>query len=251
MMLLIKILDILTHVMPYVLLYILTCRMLIGTLTGVMGNIFNQEGFSKKDWISALMGLGLGATVTTIFVLCSGSLICQVVRPWKIANENLQNQKNAWEQRGKKSESFYDSYGKKEDPDGDFKVYDIYAAGFDQLGMPFVSQQLCKAGFTLDTLKRVNNEVLLDQLLQGAGVDLAGDRLRVILWIRDGAPKMKPLESASQIEPTSMMNGDNSASGADDSADEFEKWLTNGETGDASRLSIEDQDIVMTELQRP
>ena len=221
-------------------------RMLIGTLTGVMGNIFNQEGFSKKDWISALMGLGLGATVTTIFVLCSGSLICQVVRPWKIADENLQNQKDTWQQRGKKSESFYESYGKKEDPDGDFKVYDIYEAGFDQLGMPFVAQQLCKAGFSLDTLKRVNNEVLLDQLLQGAGVDLAGDRLRVILWIRDGAPEMKPLESAQYT-----MNGNNSASGADDSADEFEKWLTNGESGNASKLSVEDQDIVMTELQRP
>ena len=156
--------------------------------------------------------------------------------------QNLQNQKNSWEQRGKKPDSFYDSYGKKEDPDGDFKVYNIYEAGFDQLGMPFVAQQPCKAGFTLDTLKRVNNEILLDQLLQGAGVDLAGDRLRVILWIRDGAPKIKPPDSASQ-------NEDNSPSGADDSADEFEKWLTNGETGNAA--SVEDQDIVMTELQRP
>lgn len=31
--------------------------MLIGTITGVMGNIFNQEGYTNKDWISAAAGL--------------------------------------------------------------------------------------------------------------------------------------------------------------------------------------------------
>ena len=48
---------------------------LIGVVTGVIGSIVNQEGFSQKDVISAALGLGLGFTVTIIFVLCSGSLV--------------------------------------------------------------------------------------------------------------------------------------------------------------------------------
>jgi len=54
--------------------------MLIGVVTGVLGSICNQEGFSQKDVVSAALGLGLGFTVTIIFVLCSGSLISKVVR---------------------------------------------------------------------------------------------------------------------------------------------------------------------------
>ena len=50
--------------------------------------------------------------------------------------------------------------------------------------MPYVSQQLCNAGLTLEMLLEVNNEVLVDQLLQGAKVETSGDRLRVILFIR-------------------------------------------------------------------
>ena len=38
---------------------------LIGVVTGVIGSIVNQEGFSQKDVISAALGLGLGFTVSS------------------------------------------------------------------------------------------------------------------------------------------------------------------------------------------
>jgi len=56
------------------------------------------------------------------------------------------------------------------------------------MNMPFVAPKLIAAGLTLDLLRRARNEVLIDQILQGAGVDVAGDRLRVILYVRDSAP---------------------------------------------------------------
>lgn len=63
--------------------------MLIGAITGVIGNVVNQPGFQRKDWVSAAMGLSFGFLVTILFVLCSGSLIAKVIRPWRIADENL------------------------------------------------------------------------------------------------------------------------------------------------------------------
>ena len=78
--------------------------MLIGTITGVMGNIFNQEGYTNKDWISAAAGLFVGTSVCAIFVLCSGSLINKCVRPWKIADENLRQLKDTWAETHAKSE---------------------------------------------------------------------------------------------------------------------------------------------------
>mmetsp|Transcript_25109 Transcript_25109/g.60429 ORF Transcript_25109/g.60429 Transcript_25109/m.60429 type:complete len:196 (+) Transcript_25109:613-1200(+) len=152
-----------------------------------MGNVVNQEGFTRKDWVSAAAGLGLGTAVTTVFVLCSGSLLAKVVRPWKIADEYLQAQKQRWsEVSGRQvDDGFFENYQSKDDPDGDILIDDAEEAGFGPLGMPLVAQKLCQSGLTLEMLQRVNNEVLLDQLLQGSGVDKAGDRLRVILSIRD------------------------------------------------------------------
>lgn len=110
--------------------------MLIGTITGVMGNIFNQEGYTNKDWISAAAGLFVGTSVCAIFVLCSGSLINKCVRPWKIADENLRQLKDTWAETHAKSEDFYDNYQEKEDPDGplDFHTYNMFGAGFDKMG---------------------------------------------------------------------------------------------------------------------
>jgi len=169
--------------------------MLIGVVTGVIGSIVNQEGFSQKDVVSAALGLGLGFIVTIIFVLCSGSLISKVVRPWKIADKNLQEQKDEWHEIGRRADDFYDNIDTKIDPDGDWKSVNIDSAGFGGLGMPYVAQQLCNAGLTLEMLLEVNNEVLIDQLLQGAKVKTSGDRLRVILFIRKsskgGAERIK------------------------------------------------------------
>lgn len=190
--------------------------MLVGTITGVVGNVVNQEGFQKKDWISAVAGLSLGVIVAIIFVLCSGSLIAKVVRPWKIADENVRAQKQRWTRRnlGSDVDDFYDNYdpnakGRKKktekvDPDGDFKIYDVDDMGFGPMEMPLVAQSLCAAGFTLEMLQKVNNEVLLDQLLQGAGVDRAGDRLKVIFFIRD-AP-LAPT-TGTTIEMSSIVSG--------------------------------------------
>ena len=68
--------------------------------------------------------------------------------------------------------------------------------------MPFVAQKLCGGGFTLELLQRVNNDVLLDQLLQGAGAEKAGDWLKVILFMRDA-----PL-AAVKIKITLIASGD-------------------------------------------
>jgi hypothetical protein len=58
-------------------------------------------------------------------------------------------------------------------------------AGFGPLNMPNAADKLCRAGLTMNMLLKVNNDVLMDQLLQGAGVERAGDRLRIILFLRD------------------------------------------------------------------
>ena len=165
--------------------------MLIGTITGVIGNVVSQEGFVTKDWASAALGLGVGSLVTGIFVVCSGRLLSRVVRPWKIADENLQTQKRRWSETGASEDDFYDNHRRRasgDDPEGGLQFHDVEDAGFGPMEMAFVAQKLCAAGFDVDLLRKVNNEVLLDQLLQGAGVTQAGDRLRVILFIREGAP---------------------------------------------------------------
>lgn len=54
--------------------------------------------------------------------------------------------------------------------------------------MPEETAKLCAAGLNLELMIRVavaNDELLMDQLLQGAGVEKAGDRLRIILFVRD------------------------------------------------------------------
>eukprot|EP00584_Thalassiosira_punctigera_P008564 CAMPEP_0172533582 /NCGR_PEP_ID=MMETSP1067-20121228/6233_1 /TAXON_ID=265564 ORGANISM="Thalassiosira punctigera, Strain Tpunct2005C2" /NCGR_SAMPLE_ID=MMETSP1067 /ASSEMBLY_ACC=CAM_ASM_000444 /LENGTH=208 /DNA_ID=CAMNT_0013318235 /DNA_START=1515 /DNA_END=2141 /DNA_ORIENTATION=+ len=187
--------------------------MMIGTTTGVMGNVFCQEGFTKLDVIPAAIGLGVGVLVSVIFVLCSGSLICKVVRPWKIADENLSDKKEKWSLLGRTVSTFFRNYEakdyqnsnmSKDDPDGDLEIHDIEEAGFDELGMPYVAQKLCGAGFTMKLLQRVENEVLLDQLVQGAGVDKAGDRLKIILFVRDTPPAAEK----EKIRMTSIVSGD-------------------------------------------
>ena len=196
--------------------------MLIGVVTGVIGSIVNQEGFSQKDVVSAALGLGLGFTVTIIFVLCSGSLISKVVRPWKIADENLQEQKDEWHEIGRRADDFYDNIDTKIDPDGDWKSENVDSAGFGGLGMPYVAQQLVDAGLTLDMLLEVNNEVLVDQLLQGAKVKTSGDRLRVILFIRKSSQaKTSERMEGTHTEPEATTTHLSSTESVESSDDEF------------------------------
>jgi len=155
--------------------------LLVGYITGVLGNIFNQEGHTKKDWISAALGLGLGTCVSLLFLTYSICLIIQTIRPWKVANENLKNQQQLFPQTERFVDQFYEN-GELNDESNN-----IVEAGFGQLEMPFVAKRLCAAGLTMDMLQNVNNELLLDQLLKGAGVDKAGNRLKVILFIRNRA----------------------------------------------------------------
>ena len=196
--------------------------MLIGVVTGVIGSIVNQEGFSRKDVISAALGLGLGFTVTIIFVLCSGSLISKVVRPWKIADENLAKQKDEWQEIGRRADDFYNNIDTKIDPDGDYKSVNIDGAGFGGLGMPYVAQQLCNAGLTLDMLLEVKNEVLVDQLLQGAKVETSGDRLRVILFIRKSSQgDAERRMTGTHTEPEATTTRQSSTESVESSDDEF------------------------------
>ena len=65
--------------------------------------------------------------------------------------------------------------------------------------MPAVAAQLTDAGLTLEKMQKVNNEVLLDALIKSAGVDKAGDRLEVILYVRD---------SAAVVSVPSLITGD-------------------------------------------
>lgn len=168
--------------------------MLIGSITGVMGNIVTQHKFTNMDWISAAAGLSLGTTVTFIFVLCSGSLIAKVVRPWKVADENLRDQRLRWSKtamrRGSTDEFFENrrqsSIQSTDDDTGeDLAIYDIDEAGFGPLEMSFIAQKLCGAGLTMEMLRKVKDEVLLESLLRESGVDKAGDRLKIIFFIRD------------------------------------------------------------------
>ena len=139
----------------------------------------------------------------------------KVVRPWKIADDNLQTQKCRWSETGRNADDFYDNYQSKEDPDGPFAIYDTYDAGFGTLN-PEVAQKLCAAGLDLEMLKKVGNEVLLDQFLQGAGVEKVGDRLRVIFFIRDA-----PSTAVDVAQQKSTKLADDSTS-----SHEFEKWLS-------------------------
>jgi hypothetical protein len=86
--------------------------MLIGTITGVMANVFNQGEYSQRDWVSAAAGLGLGCTVVFVFVLASGSLISKVVRPWKLADQNLITNKGSslWKRNSFSREGARDSF---------------------------------------------------------------------------------------------------------------------------------------------
>jgi len=166
--------------------------MLFGTITGVIGNILAQDGHKRRDWIAALLGLAVGLSVTIAFVLCSGSLIAKVIRPWKIANDHLTKAKRRCSDTGVSVDAFYDNYeygntanDKMNEPD--FEVPDVHAAGLDGLRMPALANQLTEAGLTLEKMQRVKNEVLLDTLIKSAGVQKAGDRLDVILYVRDAA----------------------------------------------------------------
>eukprot|EP00984_Skeletonema_dohrnii_P008904 scaffold3309_cov118-Skeletonema_dohrnii-CCMP3373.AAC.7 len=174
--------------------------MLIGTITGVIGNILSQEGYQRRDWIAALLGLGVGVCVAFAFVLCSGSLIAKTIRPWKIANDHLMKAKRRCSDTGVSIDDFYDNYDygniandKENEPD--FEIPDVHAAGLAGLDMPAVATLLSDAGLTLDKMQKVNNEVLLDTLIKSAGVKKAGDRLDVILYVRDAADV-----SASSLE---------------------------------------------------
>ncbi|KAL7492189.1 hypothetical protein ACHAWT_001371 [Skeletonema menzelii] len=165
--------------------------MLIGTITGVFGNILAQEGYETRDWVAAAIGLGLGLSVAVVFILCSGSLIAKVIRPWKLANDHLVKAKRRHSDTGVSIDAFYDNYeygnvanDKMNEPD--FEIPDVHAAGLAGLNMTAVSHLLTDAGLTLEKMQRVvNNEVLLDNLIKSAGVDKAGDRLEVILYVRD------------------------------------------------------------------
>ena len=164
--------------------------MLFGVMTGVIGNILAQEGHTRKDWIAAALGMGVGFGVTALFVLCSGSLMAKVIRPWKIANDNLTKAKRRYSRTGGSIDDFYDNYdygntsnNKLNEPD--FEIPDVHAAGLSELNMPAVAIQLTDSGLTLEKMRRVKNEVLLDALIKSAGVDKAGDRLDVILYVRD------------------------------------------------------------------
>ena len=168
--------------------------MLIGAVTGVLGNIFSTEGFTKRDWIPAAMGLSVGMTVCVYFVLCSGSLMQKVVRPWKVADENLMQQKKRWSSStGRSVREFLDNYEAsggvefKENPDGDPQLYAADSTGFADLGMPDVTMKLSGSGLDLNMLKKVNNDVLLDQVLKEAGLEKPGHRLKVIFFVRDAS----------------------------------------------------------------
>lgn len=147
-----------------------------------------------KNWIAALLGLGVGLCVAVAFVLCSGSLIAKTVRPWKIANDHLLKVKRRHSETGVSIDDFYDNYDygnivndKMNEPD--FEIPDVHAAGLAGLNMTAASQVLTDAGLTLtlEKMQRVNNEVPLDTLIKSAGVEKAGDRLEVILYVRDAA----------------------------------------------------------------
>lgn len=166
--------------------------LLFGTITGVIGNILAQEGHKRRDWIAALLGLGVGVFVAFAFVSVSGSLIAKAIRPWKIANDHLMKAKRRCSDTGVSIDDFYDNYDygntandKMNEPD--FEIPDVHAAGLAGLNMPAIAHQMTDAGLTLEKMKRVNNEVLLDTLIKSAGVDKAGERLDVILYVRDAA----------------------------------------------------------------
>jgi hypothetical protein len=178
--------------------------MLFGTITGVIGNVLAQEGVKRRDLIASALGLGVGLMVTILFVLCSGSMIAKVVRPWKLANDHITKAKRRHSDTGGSVDAFYDNYeygntanDKMNEPD--FEIPDVHASGLAALKMPAVAAQLTDAGLTLEKMQKVNNEVLLDTLIKSAGVDKAGDRLEVILYVRD---------SAAVVSASSLITGD-------------------------------------------
>lgn len=92
-------------------------------------------------------------------------------------------------------DDFYDNYGEKEDPDGDFQIHFIDDAGFGNLGMPLEAQKLCAAGLDLRMLQRVSgNELLLDQMLKDAGVEKVGNRLKIIIFVKDSPLEPEPCD---------------------------------------------------------
>jgi len=72
-------------------------------------------------------------------------------------------------------------------------------------------------------LLEVNNEVLVDQLLQGAKVETSGDRLRVILFIRkssQGGAERRMTGTHTQPEEATTTH-QSSTESAESSDDEF------------------------------
>ena len=127
-------------------------------------------------------------------------MIAKTIRPWKLANDHLVKAKRRHSEAGVSIDDFYDNYefgnianDKMNEPD--FEIPDVHAAGLAGLNMAAVSQLLTDAGLTLEKMKRVNNEVLLDTLIKSAGVDKAGDRLEVILYVRDTEIESSSLET--------------------------------------------------------
>ena len=166
--------------------------MMIGTITGTIGNVLAQPN-SYYDAIFAAAGLGVGCSVSFIFILCSGSLISQTIRPWKHASDQLASRSNSGNDDD--GDDFFDN-------DRPEKVDDVVDYPqtktskttdddvLDNIGVSNLSRKLSGAGLDIGMLQKVNNDLLLDQLLQGADVDRAGDRLKVILFLREA---LKPI----------------------------------------------------------
>ena len=63
--------------------------------------------------------------------------------------------------------------------------------------MPLVAAELCKAGLTLEMLQRVDNEVLLDQLLQRTGLKTAQSETSAVTANEEDPPRNVELDDDS------------------------------------------------------
>lgn len=159
--------------------------LILGIVTGVLGNILLHENY-RMSLISALAGLTISVAVGLSFVMCAGSTLSKAIRPWKVAHDNITSRKEQWT-RG--DDEFYDNYGDKED-DYDDENFDAINtakmdAGWTGLGVPFLEDKLYSAGLRLDMMKELDNLVMADRLIESAGIDKAGDRLRVLLYVKN------------------------------------------------------------------
>lgn len=143
---------------------------LVATGTGAIAHAAEQPD-AEIGVPAILCGIIFGFLITVYLAVTGGSLLAKSMRPWKQAFLKVESL-GSQDQEKQKEEGF--------------------AASAKIPISNEIMDRIESAGLTMPLLKALNNEILLEKLLVDAGVQSPGDRVRVILAVRelgDDVPK--------------------------------------------------------------